>query len=206
VSREYFDSVSEQWDTMRASFFSESIRELVISASGAKAGELAADIGAGSGFITEGLVTRGLSVIAVDQSEAMLRELKRKLASAGTVDCRIGDALALPISNDSVDYAFSNMCLHHVDNPSRGVKEMARVVKPGGKVVITDLVEHDFEFLKDECHDHWLGFKKESVRRWFKAAGLTGVSVRSTRERCLSSSSCGHCRANVGIFLAVGEK
>ena len=73
-----------------------------------------ADIGCGSGFITEGLIRAGLHVIAVDQSEAMLAAIKRKFANIADIDYRCGEAGRLPISNDSVDYAFANMYLHHV--------------------------------------------------------------------------------------------
>jgi ubiquinone/menaquinone biosynthesis C-methylase UbiE len=205
-SKEYFDRVAKRWDEMRAGFFSESLRERAFAVAGVESGRTAVDVGTGSGFITEGLVGRGLSVIAVDQSEAMLGELKRKLASRGKIDCRVGDAMMLPLPSSSVDYAFANMCLHHVDSPARAIKEMARVVKSRGKVVITDLEEHDFGFLREECHDQWLGFKKEYVRRWLKGAGLKGVSVRSTCDRCCAASRCGCDIASVGIFVAVGEK
>jgi len=173
---------------------------------GVESGRTAADVGAGSGFITEGLLGRGLSAIAVDESEAMLDDLKRKLTSSGKIDCRVGDALMLPIPSESVDYAFANMCLHHVDSPARVAREMARVVKPGGKVVITDLEEHDSEFLREEQRDRWMGFKKESVRRWLKAVGLKGISVRRTCDRCCVQSTCGCDRADVGIFVPVGKK
>ena len=78
-SRKYFDEVAHQWDNMQQSFFSEDVREKAFSVAGVKKGKIAADIGAGSGFITEGLIGKGLKVIAVDQSEAMLAEMRNKL-------------------------------------------------------------------------------------------------------------------------------
>jgi len=71
-SKDYFDQVAAQWDQMRAGFFPEAVREKALPVAGVQRGEIAADIGAGSGFITEGLVRRGLQVIAVDQSSANL--------------------------------------------------------------------------------------------------------------------------------------
>ena len=73
------------------------------------AGKLAADIGAGSGFVTEGLLERGLRVIAVDRSEAMLEEMRRKFGEGGAVEYRIGEAESLPLEDGSVDYVFANM-------------------------------------------------------------------------------------------------
>ncbi|NOR21641.1 MAG: hypothetical protein GQ476_02960 [Candidatus Aminicenantes bacterium] len=78
-SKKYFDEVAQQWDNMQQSFFSEDIREKTFSVAGVKKGMIAADIGAGSGFISEGLIGKGLKVIAVDQSETMLTEMKNKL-------------------------------------------------------------------------------------------------------------------------------
>ncbi len=181
-SKQYFDEVASQWDVMRQSFFSEAVREKAISAAKAKAGKAAADIGAGTGFITEGLVQKGLKVIAVDQSEEMLKEMKNKFRGVSTIDYRVGTAEKLPIDDNAVDYAFANMFLHHVDNPLVAIKEMRRVLKPGGKLVITDMDEHQFEFLRTEQHDRWLGFKREDVKRWFLEAELKDVVVDGMGE------------------------
>jgi ubiquinone/menaquinone biosynthesis C-methylase UbiE len=87
-SKTYFNQVADQWDEMRQGFFSEAVREQAYAAAQVQPGELAADIGAGTGFISEGLLERGARVIAVDQSEAMLDVLKEKLGSTGELDCR----------------------------------------------------------------------------------------------------------------------
>lgn len=205
-SREYFDQIADQWDNMRESFFSETVREKAFSTAGVQKGKVAADIGAGSGFITEGLIRRGLQVIAVDQSEAMLKEMGRKFAHAKGIDYRVGDSESLPISNEVVDYVFGNMYLHHVDSPPKAIKEMVRILKPGGKLVITDLDEHTFEFLRHEHHDRWMGFKREDVRRWFEEAGLKNVAVDCAGENCHAESSCGGEYASISIFVASGEK
>ncbi|MGD0056686.1 MAG: class I SAM-dependent methyltransferase [Methanomassiliicoccales archaeon] len=151
-SKEYFDKVVNQWDEMRSGFFSEPLREQVLDIARVESGMIAVDVGVGSGFITEGLLGRGLAIIDVDQSEAMLDELKRKFTTGGKVDCRIGDALMLPVPSESVDYVFANTCLHYVVSSALAVKEMARVVKPGAKGVMTDLEEHDFGFLREKQH------------------------------------------------------
>ncbi|MBI1927893.1 methyltransferase domain-containing protein, partial [Candidatus Poribacteria bacterium] len=163
-SKAYFDQVAHQWDQMRESFFPEAVRDKALSIAGVQAGQIAADIGCGSGFITEGLIREGLQVIAVDQSEAMLVEMKMKFAEIKTIDYRAGEAAQLPIPDESVDYAFANMYLHHVEVPSAAIKEMARILKPSGKLVITDLDKHDFVFLRDEHHDRWMGFEREDIR------------------------------------------
>ena len=130
-SQQYFDGVANQWEEMRKAFFSDTVREIAIAKANPRAGRTAADLGAGTGFITEGLIRRCLRVLAVNQSQAMLDVLKQKFAGAQGLECQLGEAESLPIEVGSVDFVFSSMYLHHVDAPSKAVEEMARVLTPG---------------------------------------------------------------------------
>ena len=205
-SRPYFDQVSSRWDEMRASFFSEGLREKALEAARPGAGTLAADLGAGTGFMTEGLLRRGVKVIAVDQSQAMLDVLARKLSGFDGLECRLGGAERLPIEDGLVDSVFANMYVHHVEDPAGAIEEMARILRPGGVLVITDLDEHEFEFLRVEHHDRWLGFRRESIRAWLAAAGLKEISVGCAGEDCRSDSTDGSRSARISIFLASGRR
>jgi len=161
-------------------------------------------VGAGSGFITEALIGAGARVIAVDQSAEMLAVLRRKFACAA-VETRQGTAESLPLANAEVKQAFANMYLHHVEDPASAIREMARVI-PGGRLVITDLDEHTFDFLKEEHHDRWMGFQREAVQGWLEAAGLREVSVKGIGSDCYANSECGAQRAEVSILIASGTK
>ena len=205
-SKQYFEDVAHQWDKMRETFFSETVREKAFSLAGVHPDKLAADIGAGTGFMTEGLVQRGLRVIVVDQSEAMIREMQKKFLSIDTIDYRLGEAEDIPIEEESVDYVFANMFLHHVGNPQVAIREMVRILKLGGMLVITDLDEHNFEFLKVEHRDRWMGFNREDVKHWFIEAKLKEVVVDCVGETCCAQSSCGNEYASVSIFVASGRK
>lgn len=205
-SRNYFETVAPKWDAMRQGFFSDAVREKAFEAAGVMAGTIAADIGAGSGFVTEGLLRRGLRVIAVDCSEAMLEEMRRKFGEGGAVEYRIGEAESLPLENGSVDYAFANMVLHHVDSPPAVIGEMARIVRPGGRLIITDLDRHDFEFLRTEHCDRWMGFDRPDVARWLAEAGLVEVCIDGVGENCCAASQSGCGEAAVSIFVARGMK
>jgi ubiquinone/menaquinone biosynthesis C-methylase UbiE len=205
-SRNYFDEVAPQWDKLRESFFSSAVRDKALSFANVHQGQIAADIGCGTGFVTEGLIQRGLRVIAVDSSEIMLSEMKRKFAFVDLIDYRLGDASSLPIQDETVDYVFANMYLHHVEVPQEAIKEMVRILKPGGMLVITDLDTHNFEFLKWEHNDRWMGFIRNDIRTWFEEAGLRNVVVDCIGENCCASSSCGSERAKIGIFVASGKK
>jgi ubiquinone/menaquinone biosynthesis C-methylase UbiE len=176
-SKGYFKEVANQWDTMRQGFFSEAVREKAYDIAAVKEGQLAADIGTGTGFVTEGLLQKGLNVIAVDQSEEMIDQMKQKFKDFEGIDYRQGEAKNLPIDNDTVDYAMANMYLHHVNDPLVATKEMVRILKPGGKLVITDLDEHNHEFLRLEQHDRWMGFKRKDIESWLLTAGLKNVVI-----------------------------
>lgn len=205
-SKVYFKEVADQWDEMRKGFFSESVREKAYAIADIKEGQLAADIGAGTGFVTEGLLQRGLKVIAVDQSEEMLNQMKQKFKEYEGIECRLGEAENLPVETDTLDYAMANMYLHHVESPLEAVKEMVRILKPGGKLVITDLDEHNHEFLKIEQHDRWMGFKREEVEQWFVEAGLKNVIIDCAGGNCCATSNCGCDNASISVFAAYGEK
>lgn len=205
-SKIYFDQIAQQWDEMQQSFFSDKVRDKALATARVQAGQLAADIGAGSGFITTGLLRQGLRVVAIDQSEAMLAEMRQKFGEAAPIDYRLGEAEALPLADEEVNYAFANMYLHHVESPGEAIKEMVRTLKPGGKLVITDLDEHTHEFLRQEQHDRWPGFKRGEVRDWFNAAGLKNVAVEDSEEKCCGTSCCGGEKVAITIFVASGEK
>jgi ubiquinone/menaquinone biosynthesis C-methylase UbiE len=205
-SKEYFDEVANNWDKMRSEFFSEGLREKALKIAEVIKGKVAADIGAGTGFVTEGLLSNGLQVIAVDESEEMLQVMKSKFGDLSNVDFRIGESENLPVEDEGVDYTFANMFLHHVGSPVRAIKEMTRILKPGGKLVITDLDEHNYEFLKTEQNDRWMGFRREDISAWFSEAGLKGVKVECANENCCSTSNCGCTEAKVSIFIAQGKK
>ena len=203
-SKDYFDRVAHDWDKMRENFFSDEVRMKALSTAAIQKGKIAADIGSGTGFISEGLIQAGLQVIAVDQSEAILKEMKRKFADIETIDYRVGQAQNLPISDETVDYAFANMCLHHVESPPEAIAEMVRILKPASKLVITDLDEHEFDFLREEHHDRWMGFKRADIEKWFQSAGLTEICIDSIGACCEAQSSCGGEFASIGIFVAPG--
>ncbi len=204
-SKSYFNHIASSWDEMRTNFFSTRIRDSAIEVAEIQKGCQAVDLGAGTGFITEALVSAGANVIAVDQSKKMLEELNKKFAFTGSVDSRVGDAEQLPISDRSIDRVFTNMYLHHVEYPYLAIKEIKRILKPGGRLVITDMEKHDYKFLKIENHDRWPGFYRSDIRHWLKMAGFSNIIIGTVSdERCCAMSSSKSNNSAVNIFMATG--
>ncbi|MDI6861418.1 MAG: class I SAM-dependent methyltransferase [Caldisericia bacterium] len=205
-NKDYFDKVSEKWDEMRKEFYSENVREKVINQIDLRKDIIAADIGAGTGFITEGLIKLGIKVIAVDKSPKMIEQMKKKFKDCELIEYKIVTSDTLPIENNFIDYVFANMYLHHIENPQKAINEMVRILKLGGKLILTDLDKHNFEFLKTEQNDFWLGFDRETIKKWFIESGLIDVKVDCIGENCCSKSTNSNNIAKISIFIATGIK
>jgi ubiquinone/menaquinone biosynthesis C-methylase UbiE len=202
--REYFDKVADQWDDMRRAFFGEGVRRASIEAARVGPGMIVADVGTGTGFLAELALDAGARVIGVDISDAMLAQVTSRFAGR-PFEARQGDTAALPLQTEEVDAVLGNMVLHHAEDPPAAIREMARALKPGGTLVITDADSHTHEWLRTEQHDRWLGFARGDISRWFQEAGLDEVTVGDTREICSPTSDCG-TQAAITIFIARGRK
>ena len=177
----FFERVAGDWDQMRLSYYDGRVIERMAEVSGADGTMSVADVGTGTGFVAAGIAPRVARVLAVDNSPAMLGVARKNLAELGisNVELLEGDVTALPLESGSVDAAFANMVLHHAEDPAAMLREMARVVRPGGVVAIVDEVEHPFAWMREEHADVWLGFEKEQVEGFFHEAGLTGHGYES---------------------------
>jgi SAM-dependent methyltransferase len=156
--------------------------------------------------MTEGLLNTGLNVIAIDQSENMLNNMKQKFKEYNKLTCILGDSDSIPLANNSVDYVFANMFLHHVVDPLLAIKEMHRILKADGKLVITDLDEHNFTFLKTEQQDVWMGFDRNKLEEWFEDAGFKNINIACVGCNCCSDTKESNEKANISIFAAYGIK
>jgi len=138
-----------------------------------------ADLGAGEGTVSQLLARRAKRVIAVDNSEKMI-EFGSSLARAHGVknlEYRVGDLEELPIKKGEADVAFFSQSLHHAQHPPRALAEAFRIVKPGGRVIILDLLKHHFEEARALYADVWLGFSEVELRRMLSDAGFKDVNT-----------------------------
>lgn len=177
----FFEQVSTQWDDMRSSFYNAGVIDALVDHGRVTPASRVVDVGTGTGFVAAGLAGRAAMVIGVDNSPAMLAVAADNLAALGTVNVSLAecDVDVLPLPNDSVDAAVANMVLHHATEPAAMLVEMARVVRPGGTIAITDEIEHHYEWMRTEQADVWLGFTPEQVRGYFGEARLVEYGYSS---------------------------
>jgi ArsR family transcriptional regulator len=108
----------------------------------------------------------------------MLDAARRRLAGVANVDLRAGPLEALPLDDGSLDAAVMMLVLHHVPDPSRALCEAARVLKPGGRLLVVDMAAHGREEYRERMGHVWLGFSGEQLETWFAEAGLEKTRVR----------------------------
>ncbi|HWP56256.1 MAG TPA: metalloregulator ArsR/SmtB family transcription factor [Candidatus Acidoferrales bacterium] len=204
-SRDYFERIAGDWERIRKSYFDDRVTSLAIEKL-LPCGLVLADIGCGTGALTLELARLAKRVIGIDLSPAMIENAKRRAREKGltNVEFRLGDAAKLPLAAASVDGAFCVMVLHFVEDPARAVHELCRITKPGGPVIVVDLVPHRQTWLQTEMAHRWLGFDRGAVEKWLRAGGAKDVEYE------LSGRYAGHRAAKNGkgrveLFVARGR-
>jgi ubiquinone/menaquinone biosynthesis C-methylase UbiE/DNA-binding transcriptional ArsR family regulator len=136
-----------------------------------------ADLGAGEGTFSQLLALHAKRVIAVDNSEKMV-EFGSKLARTQrlrNLEYRLGDLESIPIADHEVDVAFFSQSLHHAMHPERAIAEARRILKPGGRIAILDLLRHQFEEAREMYADVWLGFTEYELQSFLKKSGFRNI-------------------------------
>lgn len=138
-----------------------------------------ADLGTGEGVFALLLAQRASRVIAVDSSANMIEVGREQAQRNGiqNVEFRLGDMEELPITDAEVDLVFYSQSLHHAPHPERALAEAARILVPGGRVVILDLARHRFEEAREIYADEWLGFSEAELEEMLAKAGFTDVET-----------------------------
>ena len=180
-SQSYFESVAGDWERIRKSYFDDRVTSLAIEKLLPRNFTLA-DIGCGTGSLTFELARFARKGIGVDLSGEMLRRARRvaKERALENIEFRQGDVLKLPLGPHSVDAAFCVMVLHFLPDPARAIAGLCRIVRPGGSVILVDLVEHTQEWMREQMAHQWLGFERGAIEGWFPAAGAATVDYDLT--------------------------
>ena len=136
------------------------------------------DLGCGAGHITDALAPCVGRVIAVDESGPMLEVAKQRLAAHENVELRVGTIESLPIDDAALDAAVLFLVAHFITDPSRVMAEIRRVLKPGGRLLIVDLMSHDRVDYVLQLGHVWQGFDGDQVKEWLGRAGFTACRYR----------------------------
>jgi len=159
-----------------------------------------ADLGCGEGYLTLEVARWAGRVIAVDRSARVL-DRARALAArrrVENVEWRRGEIEKLPLDAGAVDVALLSQALHHARDPRRALKEAARVVVDGGRVLVLDLQAHAEDWTKERLGDRWLGFGTEAITEMMGQAGLVDLVVRPATDDTGDDP--------FGVLTAVGTK
>lgn len=170
-SQAFFSSAAGQWDRMRREMFGDRF-----DAAGLLAlldpDWVVGDLGCGTGQVAALLAPVVRRVVAVESSRAMLRTARQRLADAGNVDLRSGELQALPIENGTLDAAVACLVLHHVPDPPQVLREACRALRPGGRLLVVDMLRHDRSEYRQQMGHVWPGFEPARIEAWFEEAGL----------------------------------
>jgi ArsR family transcriptional regulator len=175
-SQEFFSSAAGQWDRMRDELFGPGFHLHALLGLLDETW-VVGDLGAGTGAVTAALAPFVARVIAVDNSAAMLQSARRRLPSADNVEFRRGDLEALPLDDASLDAATLMLVLPYIAQPARVLQEAARVLKPGGRLLVVDLLPHDRDAYRQQLGHVRLGMSDRQVSDALEAAGFEGVGV-----------------------------
>ena len=177
ASQEFFSTAAGQWDRLRSELFGN--RADVVGLLGLLDETWSvADLGCGTGQVAELLAPFVAQVVAVDESAAMLAAARKRLREHDNVVVREGDLAALPIDDDTLDAALIFLVLHYTAEPADVLAEACRVLRPGGRVLIVDMMPHDRADFRDQMGHVWQGFGADEMTRWAEAAGLRGLRYR----------------------------
>ncbi len=196
----YFKANAADWNRIRALHLPEKqVEQAMLELLGPGDFERLIDIGTGTGRILELMGGRVAHGVGVDLSHDMLSLARTALDEAGLSHCQVrqGDLFALPFEAASADLVTVHQVLHYLDDAANALRETARVLAPGGRLLIVDFAPHELEFLREEHQHRRLGFADEEIAAWAAASGL---EVRRTRHMPPEGCAKGH-KLTVSLWL-----
>ena len=182
AAQAYFRAHAAEWDRIRKLHVTDAaVEEAIRAALADKPFRSLLDLGTGTGRMLELFgpeIERGLGL---DLSLDMLLLARDRLERAGLKNCSVrqGDIYDLPLTNDSFDVVILHQVLHFLDDGARAIHEAARVLRPGGRLLVVDFAPHEQEFLREQFAHRRLGFAPETVTQWITASGLDPVLHKS---------------------------
>lgn len=173
-SREFFAGSAAEWDRVRDELFG-SRSELGALPALLDPDWTLGDLGCGTGQLTAALAPFVAKVEAVDESATMLASARRRIAGVGNVELHEGTLESLPLADRSLDAAVLSLVLHHAVEPADVLRETARVLRPGGRILIIDMVPHERDEYRAQMGHVWLGFGESELSSALAKAGFEDV-------------------------------
>jgi ubiquinone/menaquinone biosynthesis C-methylase UbiE len=175
AAQEYFRAHARQWDEIRKLHVPQDAVETAIREALADVRiEALLDLGTGTGRMLELFGPQIGRGVGIDLNPEMLAVARANLDRAGLKNCTVrqGEFDHLALGRDAFDVVIVHQVLHYLDDAARAVREAARVLRPGGRLLVVDFAPHDLEFLREQHAHRRLGFAEETVTQWMRAAGL----------------------------------
>lgn len=179
---EYFARNAARWDELRSLYVSDAqVEAAILAAAGPGPFRRLVDLGSGTGRMLTLLAPRAEQALGLDLSQQMLNIARNHVAEAGLDRCELrhGDIFGTRLPAESADLVVVHQVLHYLADPAAAVREAARIVAPGGRLIIADFAPHGLEFLREQHQHRRLGFAEPEMGRWLKEAGLSRAAVAS---------------------------
>ncbi|TMA51702.1 MAG: metalloregulator ArsR/SmtB family transcription factor [Deltaproteobacteria bacterium] len=176
-SQAFFSSTAGQWDRLRRELYGDRFH-LQALAGLLDASWVVGDLACGTGQLAEALAPFVAQVVAIDGSREMLKAAEKRLDALDNVELRRGELEALPLDDATLDAAVVCLALHHVPDPLAVLHEVGRVLRPGGRLLLIDMLAHDRLEYRQEMGHVWLGFDAAQIAAWLDAAGFGDARVR----------------------------
>lgn len=196
-SRTFFGRIVGEWDRLRRELFGESFTSVALVGL-LEPDWVVADLGCGTGMTAESLAAVVRKVIAVDREPEMLKAARHRLEGFDNVEYLQDDLTALSLADGSIDAVIVSLVMVYVPRPELALAEIARIMKPGGRVLIVDMVTHDRESYRHTMGHQHLGFDEARLRQWAGDSGLV-----DTRYRRLPADASAK---GPGLFVATMAK
>jgi ArsR family transcriptional regulator len=196
-SQEFFSSSAGQWDRLRDELYGERFHLGALAAL-AQDDWVLGDLGCGTGETSATLAPFVQRVIAVDASAAMLQAARKRLQAFDNVELRRGELEGLPIDDARLDAATMMLVLHYVSEPARALAEVSRVLKPGGRLILVDMLPHDRDSYRQQMGHLWLGFAQDQISGLIKEAGFAKIRIVPLAPDARAKGP--------GLFVATCEK
>lgn len=175
-SREFFSSVAGQWDQVRRELFGTRV-ELQVALALLPRHSVVGDLGCGDGRLSAMLAPHVRRVIAVDASAEMLTTARDRLSAYNNVEVHHTELERLPVTDQVLDVGVLALVLHYLTDPLRVLREAFRVLKPGGRVIVVDMMPHERDELRLSMGHVWQGFSESQMQAWLHDAGFASVTV-----------------------------